>query len=197
MVFEESLSAPVLHAKDMPFVAFKTEPIPDVVRTKQEGRTCFKDQDYAVVTPVGGKSNNTPKIEQFWSWVEQELRNGRLTHEWVKKVKGDYELYRQGLAIPENGTPIRGWKLLSGAQQEELLRINVRTVEALADLNDDGMRSFGRGALDLKRKASAWLAQNDSKESLTLKMAELTRQIDSLNGQLLNQLEKTEELEKA
>lgn len=197
MQFDDTLSAPVLQARDMPYVTFKTEPVEDAARTKSEARMCFKDQDFAVVTPPGGKANNTPKIDQFWAWADQELRNGRVKSEWVHKWKSDYDLYRKGLEIPEDGTPIRGWKLLSGAQQEELLRLNVRTVEALANLNDEGMRSFGMGATELKRKASAWLAQNESKEAGALKLAELTRQIESLNGQLLNQLEKTEELEKA
>jgi hypothetical protein len=197
MLLDEMISAPQLLARDMPYVTFKTETIEDPLRTKKEGRMCYKDQDFAVVTPPGGKSNNTPKIEQFWAWTDQELRGGRVKYEWVMKWKGDYELYRQGLEIPEQGTAIRGWKLLSGAQQEELLRINVRTVEALAELNDDGLRAFGMGAARLKERAQAWLAQNESKESGALKLADLTRELQVLKEQLANEAEKRAELELA
>jgi hypothetical protein len=86
---------------------------------------------------------------------------------------------------------------LSGAQQSELLRINVRTVEALANLNDDGIRNFGMGAVEMKRRAKAWIEQNQSKEKDTLLLADLMRQVDSLTGTVKSLTEKNEELERA
>lgn len=197
MAVDELLATPTLTSKDMPYVTFTTETIEDPVRTKAEGRMCYKDQDYAVSTVPGDKGNNIYKIETFFERKQEEARNGRVHPEWLTKWKHDYELYRAGQEIPEDGTPIKGWKLISGAQQAELLRINVRTVEALANLNDDGIRNFGMGALEMKRRAKAWIEQNQSKEKDTLLLADLMRQVESLTGTVRSLTEKNEELERA
>lgn len=197
MPVDELLATPALTSKDMPYVTFKTETIEDVKRTKAEGRMCFKDQDYAVSTVPGDKGNNIYAIEAFFEKKEAEMQNGRIHPEWLRKWRADYELYKQGKEIPLDGTPIKGWKLLSGAQQEELIRLNVRTVEALANLNDDGIKNFGMGAIEARRRARAWIEQNQSKEKDTLLLADLMRQVESLTGTVKSLSEKNEELEKA
>jgi hypothetical protein len=197
MPVDEMLATPALSHKEMPYVVFKTETIPDPVRTKTDGVYRCKDQDYAVITVPGDKGNNIDKIEAFFEKKEQELKIGRVHPEWIRKWRNEYALYQQGQAIPEDGTPIKGWKLITGAQQEEFLRMNVRTVEALANLSDDGVRNFGMGAIELKRRAQAWVAQNGSVEAGALKLAEVTRQVDSLLGQVKALTEKNDELEKA
>lgn len=197
MPVDELLATPTLTSRDMPYVTFSTETIEDVARTKADGVMRFKDQDYAISTVPGDKGNNVYKIESFFERKDQEVRNGRASAEWLKKWRNDYELYKQGKEIPEDGTPIKGWKLLSGAQQEELIRINIRTVEALAAMNDDGIRNFGMGAIEMKRRAKAWIEQNQSKEKDTLLLADLMQKIDSLTGTVKALTEKNEELERA
>lgn len=196
-VSEDMLATPALKSSDKPFVSFKTETIEDVKRTKQEGKMCFKDQDYAVITPPGGKSNNIERIETFWEKMEAEYRSGRVAPEWITGWKHDYELYRKGQEIPVDGTPIKGWKLLSGAQQEELIRLHILTVEALASLTDEGVKNVGMGAIEFKRRAKAWIEQNGNKEKDTLLLTDLMRQVESLTGQIKSLTEKNEELEKA
>ena len=197
MPVDELSATPTLTHKDMPYVMFETITIEDPARTKAEGRICFKDQDYAVITVPGDKGNNKDKIESFFEKKEAEMRNGRVHPEWIKKWRADYESYKQGLEIPVDGTPIKGWKLISGSQQEELIRMNVRTVEALANLSDDGVRNFGMGAITLKQRAKAWIEQNGSKEADTLLLADLMKQVESLSGTVKALTEKNEELERA
>lgn len=195
---DEMLATPTLSAKDMPYVAFYTETIPDPVKTKEDNIARFKDQDFVVVTVPGDtKSNFKDKVQAFFQKKQDEINAGRIPREWVEKWKRDYDLYAQGKEIPLDGTPIKGWKLISGAQQEELVRMNIRTVEELSNMSDDAKRNFGMGALELQRKAKAWLEQNQSHESGAIKLASLTKENESLQGQVKLLVEKMEELEKA
>lgn len=198
MPVEDMLATPTLTPKDMPFVAFKTEAVEDPVRTKAEGVMRFRDQDYAVITVPGDtKSNSIEKVESFFRKKDDEMKAGRVHPDWMRRWKHEYELYKQGLEIPVEGTPIKGWKLISPSQQEDLIRMHVRTVEELANLSDDGARNFGMGSAEIKRRAQAWIAQNGSHESGALKLTELTRENDSLKGQVKALAEKLDELEKA
>lgn len=197
-MIDEMLATPTLSSKDMPYVAFYTETVPDPKRTKDEGKACFKDQDFVVVTVPGDtKSNFKDKVKDFFQKKDEEVATGRIPQEWVAKWRRDYALYEQGKEIPLDGTPIKGWKLITGAQQEELVRMNIRTVEQLSTMNDDAKRNYGMGALDLQRKAKAWLEQNQGHEAGALKLAAMTKENESLQGQVKNMMEKLEELEKA
>lgn len=193
----EVMATPSVTSKDMPFVSFYTETIEDVKRTKAEGRMCFRDQDFALITQPGGKSNNKERIESFFSKMEAEVKTGRVHPEWIRAWRGNYELYKKGQEIPLDGTPIRGWKLLPGSVQEELIRLNVLTVENLATLPDEGINAVGMGCREWQRRAQSWLAQNESHESGALKMTELTRKMEELAGQVKNLSEKNDELERA
>lgn len=193
----EVTATPSVSTKDMPFVTYYTETIEDVLRTNKEGRMCFKDQDFALITQPGGKSNNKERIETFFSKMEAELKSGRVHPDWIRAWRANYELYKKGQEIPLDGTPIRGWKLLPGSVQEELIRLNVLTVENLATLPDEGINAVGMGCREWQRRAQAWLAQNESREGGALKMADLTRQMEALAGQVKSLTEKNDELERA
>jgi hypothetical protein len=196
-VMDELMATPSVSAKDMPYVSFYTETIEDVKRTKAEGRMCYRDQDFALTTSPGGKSNNRYRIDSFFTQMEAELKTGRVSPDWLRATRARYELYKQGQEIPLEGTPIKGWKLLPGSVQEELVRLNIRTVEDLATLPDEGLKNVGMGAREWQRRAKAWLAQNDSHEGGALKLADLTRQMETLIGQVKSLTEKNDELERA
>jgi len=185
-----------LTSKDMPHVRYDTKPVEDVPRTKADGVMRFKDQDYAVETMPGAKATNIFKIENFFERKAEELKSGRILPEWLTHWQSTYELYKKGQEIPLDGTPIRGWKLITGAQQEELIRLNIMTVEALAHLTDEGMRNVGMGALTLKRKAQAWIAQNESHEAGAIKLNTLQRENDTLKETVAAMEEKLEALAK-
>lgn len=198
MAVDDMLATPTLTSRDMPYVRFETQTIEDAQRTKAEGVIRHKDQDYAIVTVPGDtKSNSIEKVETFFRKKQDELHAGRVHPDWLVRWKQDYERYKSGQEIPLEGTPIKGWKLLTGSQQEDFLRMNVRTVEELANLTDDGVRNFGMGAVELKRRAQAWIAQNASKETGALRLTELGRENDSLRDQVLLLSNKIDELEKA
>lgn len=175
----EMLGVPVLKDTDKPFVKFETQTIEDHAKTREDGVPRFKDQHYAICSHAGGKGNTIMKVENFLKHMAQEAKQGRANPQWVQEWRADYELYKAGQEIPLHGTPIRGWKMISGAKQEELIRLNILTVEALANLTDEGMQNVGMMALELKRRAQAWLAQ-DEKVGSAQKLKETQRRCDEL-----------------
>ena len=72
------------------------------------------------------------KIATWMESLDQEERNGRVPKAWVDNYKAAYRAWQNGQTLPLTGTPIKGWGVLSPAQSETLVRMNVLTVEDLA-----------------------------------------------------------------
>lgn len=155
------------------YVRFERVPVEDVPASKAAGHYVAKDLDYALVTPAGSKDVFKCKVPQWFANLKQDVENGRLPPEWLDKYTQAYASWLAGQEPPLDGTPIRGWGVLSPAQQETLTRLHILTVEDLARMNDEAIRRIGMGAMDLKHKAVAWLAQLQDKGPLTQEVAAL------------------------
>ena len=197
MAVLDQLGAPTLNKKDMPYVVFETRTEEDVRASKEQGRMVWKDQHYARITQPGSKDVHYEKIPAWWAKIELESRSGRILPELVELWKSNYERFKKGLEIPVDGTPIRGWSMISGAQQENLIAVNLLTVESLASATSEAMARIGMGALELKRRAEAWLAQRNEIEPAAVKMSQLQRENDVLKETVANLMEKVDTLSKA
>ena len=191
----EMLGVPVLKDSDKPFVKWDTQTIEDHARTQEDGLPRYKDQHYAICSHAGGKGNTIMKADAFLKHMAQEAKQGRANPMWVQEWKADYDLYKLGQEIPVHGTPIRGWTMISGARQEELIRMNITTVEALSTLTDEGMQNVGMMAVELKRRAQAWLAQ-DEKAGSAQKLKDAQRRCDELEKTVASMEVKLTELGK-
>ena len=169
-----------LTAKDMPYVTFETKTIEDRKASRLALKPIFKDQDYARITPPGSRDVQLEKLPEWFEKIAQDSRAGRLPMQWVDNWRSAYARYQAGQEIPVNGTPIKGWGLLTGAQQENLIRMNILTVESLATINADAMSHIGMGALELKRRAEGWLAQSKDKTAISIEIAALKQENDVL-----------------
>lgn len=189
----------VLERKERPaYVRFKRIAVEDKAESLKHGQWKGKDLDIAMITPPYSKDVIELKVTQWLSNMKQDVHNGRMPIAWAEDYEKDYERWKNGQEIPLRGTPIKGWGVISPAQQETLLKINILTVEDLAGVNDEGIRRIGMGSNDLKNKAVAWLAQLTDKGPLTVKMASLeaenaqlkvsTETLKSQVEQLSNQL---------
>lgn len=164
------------------YVKFERVPVEDKAASVAAGRYVAKDVDMAFITPPYSRDIFKMKVTDWLTNMRQDVANGRMPEEWAQNYRKAYEAWRSGQELPLDGTPIKGWGVISPAVQEELLRLNIRTVEDLARVTDEGQRAIGMGAIDLKNKAAAWLAQMDDKGSVTLKMAALEQQNAQLKG---------------
>lgn len=154
-------------------VRFERVAVEDKAAGLKAGHYVGRDVDFALITPPYSKDVFKTKIPQWFSNMEQDVANGRLPEKWRDDYKQAYERWKNGQEIPLNGVPIRGWGVISPAQQETLTRMNILTVEDLAHVNDEGIRRIGMGAMELKNKASAWLSQLTDKGPLTQEIASL------------------------
>lgn len=180
-----SIVGEIVDRKEKPsLVRFERVPIEDKAASLKEGRYVAKDVDYALVTAPYSKDVWKAKVTDWFANLEHELRNERIPKEWYEHYKKSYEAWKNGQELPLSGTPIRGWGVISPAKQEELIRQNILTVELLADINDEGTRRIGMGAMDLKIKAKAWLSQLGDKGPATLEISRLTAENGVLKSQV-------------
>lgn len=166
------------------YVRFERVAVEDAVASRREGHYVAKDIDYAMITPPYSKDVFKIKVDQWLKNMRQDVENGRMPQEWADRYLDAYTRWKNGQEIPLHGAPIKGWGVISPAQQETLIQMNVLTVEDLAKINDEGIKRIGMGAIDLKNKATAWLSQLHDKGPLTQEMAALKAENSLLKSNL-------------
>ena len=176
------------------YVRFERVAKEDVVASKKAGRYIARDEDMAFITPPYSKDVFKIKVDQWFRNLAQDEQNGRIPHEWVERYKESYELWQRGQEMPLSGTPIKGWGVISPAQQETMIRMNILTVEDLAGINDEGIKRLGMGAVDLRNKAQAWISQLNDKGAATQEIAALKKENDALRSDVRGLTAKLEEL---
>jgi hypothetical protein len=164
------------------YVKFERVAVEDKAASVAAGRYVAKDVDMAYITPPYSRDIFKMKVTDWLTNMRQDVANGRMPEEWAQNYRKAYEAWKNGQELPLNGTPIKGWGVISPAMQETLIRLNILTVEDLSTVTDEGQRAIGMGSIDLKNKAAAWLAQMNDKGSVTMKMAALEQQNAQLQG---------------
>lgn len=155
------------------WVQFEQRDIENKEESKKQGKYVGTDIDFVIITPAYGKDDVHKTVESWKDGLKVQVESGRISHEDQQYYLAKYDAWKKGVEMPLEGTPIKGWPVLSPAQQKLLLSVGILTVEELATVNDEGIRRIGMGSVELKRKANAWLAQAQDKGPLTQKMAAL------------------------
>ena len=171
--------------KEQPaFVRFERIAVEDKAATLEagDGTVKYRDVDYVLVTPAYSKDTFRQRAEKWFAQMELEASKGRLPRQWLDLYQESYKRWKRGEEMPLDGTPIKGWPVITPAQQKMLVSLNVLTVESLAAVNDEGLRRMGMGAMELKNKARAWLAQAQDKGPLTIENAKLQNDIAGLRA---------------
>lgn len=140
------------------YVVFETQTEEDRQATLDSGRYTPKDVDYAIITPQGSKDRIPRQVDDWFSNLEQQTKEGRLPQAWLDAYKAKYRAWKEGRALPEHGSPVANWPALSPSQVKILLDANVRTIEDLAVANEQSLANIGMGGRALKQRAIDWLA---------------------------------------
>lgn len=184
-----------LDRKERPaYVRFERRPIEDRNASALQGRYIANDVDFALVTPPYSRDVFEQKAVDWLAEMQRQVGFGRLPEEWYDKYVEQFEKWKKGEEIPLNGSAIKGWGVISPAQQEMLVKIGVLTVEDLALVNDEGCRRIGMGGGELRDKAKAWLSQLSDKGPLTQENAALKAENSALKKDILSLRGKVEEL---
>lgn len=164
------------------FVRFERRAIEDRAESEKAGHYVAKDIDYALITAPYSRDVFTTKVASWFKQLEADLAAEKIPRKWYDQYKAAYAAWQNGQELPLEGTAIKGWGMISPAQQETLIRMNILTVEVAAGMNDEAIKRIGMGGLDIKTKARAWLAQNQDKGPLTQEMAALANENRNLKG---------------
>lgn len=150
---------------------FFIKPILDNEKTKEEGANVWKDAEYVEILIPNSRD----------SWV------GPVDKKHIERWPKHYEAFQNGQEAPTEGTPLDVWPAISPAVVENLKRANVKTVEALATMQETNLQRFGPDMSRLIHKARAYIESRDDTASAS-KMAqeneELKRKVDDLQEQV-------------
>jgi hypothetical protein len=158
-------------------IKFERILVEDVAKSAQEGRYVAKEVHMVHESAQGSRDIFKSVVSKWLVNKTADVKNGRIPQKWLDAYHEAYSRWKVGHEVPLHGTPIRGWGVISPVQQEELIRINVMTVEGLAAINDEGMRRIGLGALDLKNKAIAALRAAKDTGTLVMENSELKKRL--------------------
>jgi len=176
------------------YVRFEIVPVEDKAASEAAGHYVGRDVEFALITPPYSKDIFKIKVPQWKLNMKQDVANGRLPEAWMDKYLEAYSKWKAGQEIPLNGTPIKGWGVISPSQQEMLIRMNILTVEDLSRMTMEGLQRIGMGAVDLKNKATGWLAQLNDKGPLTQKIAAVMAENDLLKNSVESLQKQVEKL---
>lgn len=156
-----------------PFVRFEVRSIEDRNASIAAGHYVGTDVIYALVTPAGSK-DCVEKIATDWlQGIKEGVDQDRVPALWYQEYKAALKMFEESRETPEFGTPITQLAFLTPSQGKVCLDINVRTVEELADANEETLQRIGMGSRALKQQAQAWLDSLD--QSATAKELEALR----------------------
>lgn len=181
-----------------PYVRFEVRAEEDRQASVDAGHYVAKNVVFALITPPGSKDVVEKVAEEWLAQIKDKANKGEYPPEWSRHFHAAYEQWKEQNTIPENGTPIIGWQLISPAMQKQVLSANVRTVEDLATLNEAGLSRIGMGARDLQNKARAWIEEGASRgkvaaqnaalqvenEQMKERIAALEAQVNEMAGKL-------------
>ena len=182
----------------IPYVRFERVAVEDRQESLRAGQYMVKDVDYALITPQGSTDILKYKVTSWFAQMESDARSSppRLPMDWLLRYKKAYEHWLLGQEIPLEGTSIKGWGMISPAQKENLLGINIRTVEDLANCNDEAIRRIGMGGVDLRNRAVGWLKSLNSSGNISQIFAEIQRENEELRKSIETLTAKLAELSK-
>lgn len=185
--FKEKTDTPAI-------VRFTREAVQDKAESLKQGKWVGKDVDMVHITPPYSKEEIDKKVTAWLEQNEAHVSSGKMAPERRDRYRAEYEAWKQGQELPVEGTPIKGWGMLSPAEQELLVSLKIYTVESLSRINDVGMKMVGMGAMDMKGKAAAWLAQNRDKGPLTMKIASVESENRALKMEMSTMRTQLEQL---
>lgn len=179
-----------------PHVQFEVRPVEDRSASVEAGRIVYKDIIFAVITPAGSKDRVERIAEEWLTHIVEETRLGRFPSSWTDHYKRAFAAFKEGLDIPEQGSPLAMWPVITPGQLRMLQDIGIRTVEQLASSNEEAIRHMGMGGRQLRQRAIDYLAQSADPGKVSGELETLRRDNLELKAQLEKQNKMLEQLAK-
>jgi hypothetical protein len=163
-----------------PHIRFETRSEEDRAASIEAGHKVYKDVNWVIVTPPGNKDVVEDRADEWMKKIRDRAQNGFYDPEWVESFSKMYGMFKDGKEMPEDGTPLRMCTtMFSPAEIDNCLSMHIRTLEQLANANEEALGRMGMGARALKLRAQESIQIGDGKgsamkvEALTIQNAEL------------------------
>lgn len=140
-----------------PYVQFEIRAVEDRTASEDAGHYVAKDVIFAIVTPAGTRDRIEKVAEEWLLGIKEGVAQERIPAEWEHAYRRALKDFTESRETPEEGTPVTQWPTATPAQVKLLLDLNIRTVEALAEMTEEAIGRVGMGGRALKTKAQAWL----------------------------------------
>lgn len=163
-----------------PYVVWESRAIEDRDASLKAGHYVSKNIDFAIITRPGSRDTLDKEALVWLAELREKSRKNELPPRWFEAFSESYKFWKNGEEAPVEGTPIKGWPVLSPAAQKDLIHAGIRTVEDLAQFSDSELSVIGIGALSFKQKAQAWLAAANDTGKTAEKLADLTQKVTEL-----------------
>lgn len=170
-----------------PYVSFETRALE---RRTADGVTLYDNVDFVKITPQGSRDIIEKEVKDWLSSVRDRVRANMYPEPWLENHEKAYKYWKETNELPLDGTPIKGWPLASQAEQARLIDIRIKTVEDLANANQETIQRLGMGGVALKTRAVNFLEAKSNTgplvgriEALTMTVQRLTEQVQALTDQ--------------
>lgn len=162
------------------YVQFETRAVENKQETLKQGHYVGRDVDFVLVTLPGGRDIYESKVDPWFDNKERQARNGRVDPAHLDYYHRAYKAWKEGQEIPVDGTPVKGWGLVSPMQEKTILMAGIKTIEDLAASNDEALRRLGMGGRDLVNKAKSWLSSVSDHGKVAMENAALKKENENL-----------------
>lgn len=155
-------------------IDFKIEAVEDRNTTLETGHYGIKEVVICSITVIGGNLSVDKEV------TEAQLREWRLDPN-RKYIFDSYQAWVEGREAPINGYPLKEWPAISVGMVAALTRLGIRSVEELAELQDDTLPKVGQpGTRTIRDKAREWLKVSSTQGKVLEQITAMQLQIDNL-----------------
>lgn len=177
-----------------PVLRFETRPKQDNTKSLEAGRPVFVDVDYLTITSPGTRDTFEAEAAQWLSQKRREAALGNYNLEWIDKFEEGYKRWKNGQEMPEEGWSLRMCPAFSPAEISACLAIDVKTVEALAQVPDSGLNMLGLNGRVMRDKAKNLMSETGG---VATRMAALEADVQTMKSGIESRDQKIAELEAA
>jgi hypothetical protein len=156
-----------------PYISFGHEEIEDRDTSIANGYYTGKQVPFVYLTPSGTKDVIPRNAADWFAQIKRQAMDGKFPHAWLSEYEAAFKRWQETNEMPEFGTPIKTWPVLSPGERDAVLHSNIRTVEDLAQASEQGLQNIGMNARSLKQKAIDWIESATSNGTVVAKLEAL------------------------
>jgi len=157
------------------------------------GRTIRRIMDLIVFTP-DSKTTVAYEVESYFKQKKIEVIMERYNGSWLDRYMATYSKWKQGEELPVDGTAIAFCTVFSKLQIKQLKEAGIRTVEELAEANEDRLTTIGMQARSYRDIARKWL-ENEDKSMSAKRLSETEIENQQMKEQIAKMADKMREME--